>query len=264
MEQNDIKNEQEVLEPVKAEEIVKVIKKEEKKEWMLPASIVFAAIVIAAAFIYASGMETSGPAAVNQALEEKAPEITERDTILGNPNAQVTIVDYGDFQCPYCGKFYNDIEPFIRSEFIDTGKAKIVYKPLSFLGPESEAAAVAVECARDQGKFWEMHDGIFAEEYKEVEKMIAGTIASSEHNGNLNLALFQKIGKGFGLDQTAFTTCFNSGDKDAVIAQHMQDGQDVMGQGLSTPSIYINGKSIEPSVWSNKQALTTLINGLIK
>lgn len=242
------------------EEMARCIKKEEKKEWMLPASIVFAATVISAAFIYAGGPSSAAPAVI----EEPAPQIVESDVVLGNPDAKVTIIEYGDFQCPYCGKFFTDAEPFIKSAFIDTGKAKLIYKPLAFLGQESEDAVAAVECAQEQGKFWEMHDAIFSAEYKEVEQMIARKIESSENNGNLNLDLFKKLGAGFGLDQDAFAACYASGRQSDKITAYMQEAQEVMQGKISTPTVYINGKKVDISVLYNKQALTQLIDGLNK
>lgn len=245
------------------EEMTQFIQKEEKKEWMLPASIVFASIVIAAAFIYSSGAKNPAPVADPTPIE-KAPQVTAGDAPLGNPDAKVTIIEYGDFQCPYCGKFYNDIEPFIKSAFIETGKAKLVYKPLAFLGKESEDAVVAVECAQEQGKFWQMHDGIFTAEYKEVEQMIARKIPSSENNGNLNLELFKKIGATIGLDQNAFVACYASGKQNEAIAAHMREAQEVMSDGISTPTVYINGKKVDPRILNDRQSLTVLIDSLLK
>lgn len=265
MEQHEMKQEQkhETSGAVAAaEEMTRIIKNEQKQEWMLPASIVFAAVMISAAFIYSGGAKTSGE--VEQAIVEKAPQVTAADAPLGKADAKVTIIEYGDFQCPYCGKFFNDVEPFMKSAFIDTGKARLVYKPLAFLGQESEDAAVAVACAQQQGKFWEMHNAIFTAEYKEVEQMIARKIESSENNGNLTFDLFKRLGVGFGLDQAAFAECYNSGDKKAAIAANMQEAQEVMTDGVSTPTVYINGKKVDPRVLYDRQALTKLIDSYNK
>ncbi len=80
----------------------------------------------------------------------------------GDKNAPITIVEYSDFQCPYCGRFYQDTYRKIDEEFIKTGKAKIVFKdfPLS-IHPQASKAAEAARCAQEQGKFWEMHDKLF-------------------------------------------------------------------------------------------------------
>ena len=70
----------------------------------------------------------------------------------------MTIVEFADFQCPYCGRHQQTVQPILQQEYIDTGKANFLYKHLAFLGPESVYAAEAAECAADQGKFWEYHD----------------------------------------------------------------------------------------------------------
>lgn len=82
--------------------------------------------------------------------------------VLGDENAPVTIVEFSDLECPYCQQFFKDAYPQIKKEYIDTGKAKLYYRhyPLPF-HPMAKPSAVAVECANDQGKFWEMHDRIF-------------------------------------------------------------------------------------------------------
>jgi protein-disulfide isomerase len=111
------------------------------------------------------------------------PPIDASDVILGDPNAPVTVIEYGDYQCPFCARFYTDIEPLIRDQYIKTGKVKMVFRNYPFLGPESTAAAEAVECAKDQGKYWEFHDALYAAE----------AIDGREHNNNLNRELFLTI-----------------------------------------------------------------------
>ena len=85
-----------------------------------------------------------------------------RDAVLGNANAPVTIIEYGDYQCPFCTRYFSQIQPVIKSQYIDTGKAKMVFRDFSFLGPESTAAANAAQCAEDQGKLWSYHDALYA------------------------------------------------------------------------------------------------------
>lgn len=84
------------------------------------------------------------------------------DHILGDANAPVTIIEYSDFQCPFCRAFFNDTYGQLKKNYIDTGKAKLVYRhfPLDF-HPMAPKSAEAVECAGAQNKFWEMHDAIF-------------------------------------------------------------------------------------------------------
>jgi protein-disulfide isomerase len=114
------------------------------------------------------------------------------DVVLGDPNAKVTLVEYGDYQCPFCGRFFSEVEPLIRQNYIQTGKVNMIFRNFEFLGPESEASAEASECAKDQGKFWEYHDALYSAK-------VADT-AGGENDGSLNRDLFLKIANNLGLN----------------------------------------------------------------
>ena len=83
--------------------------------------------------------------------------------VLGDSNAKVVLVDFSDYECPYCIRHFNQTWPDIKKNYVDTGKIRVVFKnfPLNF-HPNAQKAAEAAECASDQGKFWEMHDKIFS------------------------------------------------------------------------------------------------------
>jgi protein-disulfide isomerase len=98
---------------------------------------------------------TDGPLALNP-----------RDVILGDPDAPVTIIEYGDYQCSFCTRFYTDVQPVIEQEYVATGKANFVFRDFPFLGQESYAAGEAVECAKELGKFWEYHNALYAANYE--------------------------------------------------------------------------------------------------
>ena len=84
------------------------------------------------------------------------------DATIASTSATVDLVEYSDFQCPFCRSFFNETYPSIKKEYIDTGKITFSYHhyPLPF-HPAAEKSAEAAECAREQGKFWELHDAIF-------------------------------------------------------------------------------------------------------
>ena len=109
--------------------------------------------------------------AFRQAIDSAKPgnnEINSDDHVKGDPNAPVTMIEYSDFQCPFCRLFFNDTLPTIQKEYVDTGKVKLVYRHF-FPIPQhlaAEPSAEASECAGEQGKFWEMHDAIFTEQAK--------------------------------------------------------------------------------------------------
>ena len=79
----------------------------------------------------------------------------------GSPDAPVTIVEFSDFQCGYCRKFWQDTLPRIEEKYIRIGKVRFVYRHLAILGPPSVQAGIAAECAHEQGKFWPYHDRLF-------------------------------------------------------------------------------------------------------
>ena len=90
-------------------------------------------------------------------------DLKDDDVVQGDANAPVTIVEFSDFQCPYCGRNFEQTYPQIKKLYIDTGKVKYVMRdfPLNF-HPEAQKAAEAAGCAEEQGKFWEMHDKLFS------------------------------------------------------------------------------------------------------
>jgi len=97
--------------------------------------------------------------------KNKEVELNPDDHVSGNPNAQITLIEYSDFECPFCLKFFKESYPILKQEYIDTGKIRFVYRHFMLppnRHPMAEPSARASECAAEQGKFWEMHDGIFA------------------------------------------------------------------------------------------------------
>ena len=82
---------------------------------------------------------------------------------LGRADAPVTLVEFSDFQCPFCGRFFATTLPALKQDYIDTGKLRYVFRdfPLDQLHPNARTAAVAAHCAGEQGKYWDMHDVLF-------------------------------------------------------------------------------------------------------
>lgn len=209
--------------------------------WLLPASILAAAVLISGSLIYmvqgGKGVTTPGADTTGTdqaAVTVEAPAAEERDVILGKPEAPVAIVAFEDFQCPFCGQYFDETESQIRTAYVATGQAKLVYRHLAFLGPESIASAAASECAKDQGKFWEYHDAIFNAEIADGQ----------EQNGNLKRSLFMQLAKSIKLDETAFGKCIDSKKYDDYVAQQTKDAGIRYGVN-STPTIFVNDQKIE-------------------
>ena len=141
--------------------------------------------------------------------------------IKGKVDAPVTVVEYSDYQCPYCARHYRNVMPILQEEYIDTGKLRFVMRenPLSSIHKNATNASIAALCAGDQGKYWEMHDLLF-ENQKELGvdnlKSFAGTI---------------------GLDTASFNECLDSKKYAEQIRKDMASGSK-LGMG-GTPGFFI-------------------------
>lgn len=107
---------------------------------------------------------------IDEELAGNASESTQRVTVgvgdlpvAGNANASVTLIEFSDYECPFCERHFTQTEGILKTEYIDTGKVKFYYRdfPLSQIHPGAQKAAEAARCAGDQGKYWEYHDLIF-------------------------------------------------------------------------------------------------------
>lgn len=211
------------------------------KETFLPASILIAGVLIAGAVIYSTGLKNQPVApnngltanAIDQAAIGEALNLTKDDVVLGDIKAPVTLIEYSDFQCPFCGRFFSQTEPLIKENYVKTGKVKFVYRHFPFLGPESKAAASAAECAKEEGKFWEYHDALFNAELKDGQ----------ENSGNLNKNLFISIAKNLGLNTDNFSSCLNSDKYANKVSNDYSLAQKIGVR--ATPTTFINGNKLE-------------------
>ena len=138
----------------------------------------------------------AAPNAAPPAPTKVDPKITDADPFLGDPNAKLTVVEFSDFQCPFCGRFFKEVESQLKKDYIDTGKIKFVYKHLAFLGKESTDAANASECAKEQKKFWEYHDKLFNSQ-------------NGENQGTFSIDNLKKFAADLGLNTAQFNTCLD-------------------------------------------------------
>jgi protein-disulfide isomerase len=140
---------------------------------------------------------------------------------LGRADAPVTIVEFSDYQCPFCQRFFATTLAAIRKDYIDAGKVRYVFRdyPLDQLHPYARKAAEAAHCAGDQGKYWEMHDALFRNQ----------RALASEH--------LDEHARSIGLDGPAFQRCLSSGRHAAQVARGLADGAAAGVQG--TPGFVI-------------------------
>ncbi len=173
-------------------------------------------------------------AAVDDIAENNSPElnieailtISDSDHILGSKDAEVVLIEYSDFQCPYCGRH----APNLKKLYEELGDdIAIVFRhfPLSFHA-NALSAAVASECAAEQGKFWEYHDALFA------------------NQSDLGKDLYEKIATDLGLNISDFNECLDSGKYENEIKAEMEGGSSAGVTG--TPGTFVNGNLVKGAV----------------
>jgi protein-disulfide isomerase len=107
------------------------------------------------------------------AIPSSAQSISDVAT-KGSRDAPVVLIEYSDFQCPYCGQFARRILPEIEKRYVSTGKLRVVFRhmPLQAIHPQAVMAAETAECARQQGKFWPVHDALFADQHFDETSLV--------------------------------------------------------------------------------------------
>ncbi len=212
-------------------------------QW-LSISIIVASILISGSILYSKYFSSDKS---NNIVNNQQPSVqqstgntqqvagtvkvsTDDDAYLDKENAPVTLIEFSDFQCPFCRSFFFGTLPQIKKEYIDTGKLKFVYRdfPLSF-HPGSKPAALAAECSKEQGRFWELHDKIFSEQQKQGQGTVQFTVED-----------LKKWALQIGLDTSQFNQCLDSEKYKNEVEKDMADGQSAGVSG--TPTFFI-GKS---------------------
>ena len=153
--------------------------------------------------------------------------LADDDPFLGNEDALVTIIEFSDYECPFCERFYRQTLPSIKSTYIETGKVKFVYRdfPLGFHS-QAEPAAIAANCAGEQGKYFQFHDKIF----------------DNGGAGGKSNADYKKWAQEIGLDVPKWEKCTNDPAQKQEIQKDISDGS---AAGISgTPGFIINGKLV--------------------
>jgi protein-disulfide isomerase len=163
-----------------------------------------------------AGQQVAGPPAFT----------SESERVMGAPDAPVTMVEFSDFQCSFCRKFWAETLPRLKETYIRTGQVRFVYQHFAVLGEPSVAAAQAVECAREQGKFWAYHDKLF-------ESQGVGAFTGSK---------LKRYGRELGLDVAAFSRCLDSGKYRQKVENETQLGIELGARG--TPTFFLNGRML--------------------
>jgi len=172
-----------------------------------------------------SSLSTNPPSVISISLDD--------DPIKGDLNAPITIVEFSDFQCPFCAKFHSTTLPQLEANYIDSGKVKFVYRdfPIQSIHPNAVPAAIASECADEQGMFWEYHDLVF-----ENQKKWQGL------SGRIMVDTFEQYALELGLNTSDFNTCLESAKYADEVRKDLQDGASYGVTG--TPGFFIGNDEL--------------------
>lgn len=224
-----------------------------KSEYVLPFTIVIAGLLIAGA-VFLVGR--SGTTPVDNGGKTTAREFdATKDHILGNPNAQVKVVEYADLECPHCKVFHSTMHQ-VMSYYGNAGQVAWVYRPFPLASIHSKAPkeAEAAECAAEQGG-----DTAF---FKYVDKLYEVTPG----NNGLDLAQLPVIAKDVGLNVDTFNTCLNSGKYAQKVSDSYSEAIAAGGTGtpftlimVGTESVVLNGAQPYDSM---RAAIDTVLSGL--
>jgi len=202
----------------------------------LPSLAIGAGIAVACIFcgVLMVNMINSETTPVLAETPQKQTEITKIQSlsvftdnaspILGNPNAPITMVEFGDYQCTFCSKFFHETENPIITNYVKTGKVKILFKDYIILGQDSMNAANAAHCANDQKLFWEYHSMLYNN-------------WAGEDTGWADLTHLHEFANTLGLDMNVFSTCMSDLKWNELVNLSSIDGQKLGVTG--TPTFFV-------------------------
>jgi len=204
------------------------------KNFYLPAAILIAAFVIGGSLVYSANMQKGGtgntvnPPVIDGSRVEFT--ITEQDHIRGNPDAEVTLVEFSDLQCPFCRSFHPTVQQALE-EYGDTIRWVYKHFPLDNIHPEARPAAEAAECVwkqkGDEG-FWAFADKVF------------------EEQDRIGSTLYREVAESLGMDIAKYDTCVSQRTYEDKVEQDYQQG---LRAGVTgTPGSYVNGIPVKGAV----------------
>ena len=152
--------------------------------------------------------------------------------VLGNPNAPITLVEFGDYQCHYCNVFFQSIEGDIIKNYVETGKVKIIFKDYNIIGPDSINASHGAHCATEQGLFWEYHDILYSN-------------WTGENNGWASTSNLTIFAQEINADMDMWTECMNKKTYSKTIMESNNDAKTLELTG--TPAFFVINSNGEVS-----------------
>ncbi len=166
-----------------------------KDRFIIISIIVFVVIGVT----YALSISSNDENTMNLDMERQVGDVNTSlaSPIMGSPDAPITIIEFGDYQCPNCKKWFLNTKPDIVTNYIDTGKANLIFVDIAFLGKDSMPAARATYCAEEQGKYWEYHGFLYSNQM-------------GIDNGWANVDSLKGYANNLGLDMELFVSCIDS------------------------------------------------------
>ena len=212
------------------------LKKEQKQILHVPSltiGAIISGICIAIVFFGIGEFSESPEPLIEKQLPVKSTEPTQitretfmenGSTLLGDPNASITLIEFGDYQCHFCNVYFHNTEHKIYENYVMTGKINVIFKDYIIIGQDSFTAAHAAHCAGDQGKFWQYHNTLYNN-------------WDGENNGWAGEANMLKFAKQIDLDMNEFIKCNVDGKYEQKISTSNADAQALGITG--TPAFYI-------------------------
>lgn len=188
------------------------------------------ALVLALILILANRPDGADDISGIQAAAPLDPSIPTNGRVMGNADAPVQVVEWGDYQCPGCAYFAREVEPQLIRDFVSTGQITYEFRDWAFLGPDSQRAAEAAFCAEEQGKFWQYHDTIFMNH-------------TAQNVGDYTAPKLKEMARQIGLDMEQFNSCYDNGTYKQDVQKSYDEGKSLGVTG--TPNIMINGQIIQ-------------------
>lgn len=196
---------------------------------LIAAGIIVVGLILVLPYIKTSPVTTI-PTVTGETVSDIADFTFKNAPVLGDPNAPLTVIEFADFQCPFCKEFFLNIFPLLKRDYIDTGKVQFVFQDMAFLGEESMQAAQGARCAQAQGKFWQYHDRLYE-------------VQDGENVGTFVKENLKKLAAGVGLNQTDFDACLESQVMRPDILESMETAR--KAQVSATPTLFIGNEKIE-------------------
>ncbi|HET9661531.1 MAG TPA: DsbA family protein [Thermomicrobiales bacterium] len=211
-----------------------------KRRLYLIGGAIAVALIVAAGLIW-SNRDSSNLPGLHEADAAALAGIPTDGRVIGDPDAPVHLIEYGDYQCPACASFSQTVFPNLLSDYIATGKVSFEFRDLAFIGDDSVTAAEAAACSIDQDGYWLYHDTIYANHF-------------GENLGNLSKSRLLQMAKLSGLDQDEISSCIDAGTNLTEVQSMHQEASQL---GLtSTPSFVLNGEVLPWQGWdAMKQAI---------